>query len=270
MAQPGLSQQVRQLERELGIELLSRTTRQVALTEAGELLLPRAQRVLAEVEAARAEIDDLTGLARGRVAVGSLPLPPLDIPGLLADFRKRHPGVEIQLREELWGPMRDVLRAGELDFAFALIGPDDAGPELEAEVLFREEIVAVFAPRDGLAEKKRLRIADLAERPLVTFKEGSALRRVTDEAFADAAVDPRIAVETLVPESVRALVSRGLGVGVLPRSYAEVDGPPVVVRSLSPKRLWVPVSLVARAGHRQAPAAKALLALARERFAPLR
>src|SRR3954469_3696482 len=75
VAQPGLSQQIRQLERELGVELLSRTTRQVGLTEAGETLLARTQRILAEVDAARAEIDELTGLARGRVAVGTLPLP---------------------------------------------------------------------------------------------------------------------------------------------------------------------------------------------------
>src|SRR3954453_16645474 len=72
VAQPGLSQQIRRLERELGVELLSRTTRQVALTQAGELMLPRAQRVLAEVDTARAEVDDLIGLARGRVAVGTL------------------------------------------------------------------------------------------------------------------------------------------------------------------------------------------------------
>jgi LysR family transcriptional activator of glutamate synthase operon len=266
VAQPGLSQQVRRLEQELGVELFSRTTRQVTLTQAGELLLPRAQDVLAGVDAARAEIDELMGLARGRVAVGTLPVPALDIPGLLADFRRRHPAVEIQLREELWAPMRELLRAARLDFAFALTDPGEVGPDLEAELLFDEELVAVLPPGDELARRKRVRLAELADRPLITFNEGSAVRKATERAFARAGQSPRIAVESLVPESVRSLAARGIGIALLPRSYAESDGPPVAVRSLAARQSTIPVSLVWRAGHRQSPAAATLLALARERF----
>src|SRR5688500_15653271 len=96
VAQPALSQQIRKLEDELGIPLVHRTTRQVALTEAGELVTGRARRVLAEIEAARAELQELWGLLTGRVTIGAMQtLGAFDLPLLLATFHERHPGVEL-------------------------------------------------------------------------------------------------------------------------------------------------------------------------------
>ena len=100
VAQPAVSQQVRRLEHELGVELLSRTTRQVLVTEAGELALARAGRILADADALRAEIDELQGLLRGTLALGIIPaVGALDPAPLLARFRERHPAVDIRLIE---------------------------------------------------------------------------------------------------------------------------------------------------------------------------
>src|SRR4051812_13504293 len=102
VAQPALSQQIRRLEEELGLPLVHRTTRRVALTEAGELLAARARRILAEVDAASAEMADLAGVRAGRVVVGAMQsLGAFDLSALLAAFHERHPGVELTVREEV-------------------------------------------------------------------------------------------------------------------------------------------------------------------------
>src|SRR4051812_30166883 len=89
LAQSAVSQQVRRLERELGVELLERTTRRVELTDAGEIVLTRATRILSEVDAVRSELDELRGLLRGSLVVGGvLPAGGIDLPALLLEFRQ--------------------------------------------------------------------------------------------------------------------------------------------------------------------------------------
>src|SRR3954463_14977185 len=96
IAQPALSQQVRRLEEELGLPLVDRTTRRVALTDAGRLLVDRARRALAEVDAARAELADLAGVRAGRVVIGAMPSTgPFDLSRLLAEYHRRYPDVEL-------------------------------------------------------------------------------------------------------------------------------------------------------------------------------
>src|SRR5919197_6074234 len=100
LAQSALSQQVRRLERELRVELLVRASRRVELTDAGEIALTRATRILSEVEALRSELDELSGLVRGRLVVGGmLPAGGGDLPGPLVRFRRAPPRIEGQLPE---------------------------------------------------------------------------------------------------------------------------------------------------------------------------
>jgi DNA-binding transcriptional LysR family regulator len=92
IAQSAVSQQVGRLERELGVELLRRTTRQVEVTEAGELVLGRARRALAELDGVRADLDALEGLVRGRLRLGGVPpVGPVHPAALIADFTRAHP-----------------------------------------------------------------------------------------------------------------------------------------------------------------------------------
>src|SRR5437763_15069617 len=99
IAQPALSQQIRRLEAELGLPLVSRTTRSVSMTDAGDLLVGRARRILAEVDAAHAEMERLTGLESGHVSVGAMhTMGPVDVSLVLAIFHQRHPGVELTAR----------------------------------------------------------------------------------------------------------------------------------------------------------------------------
>ena len=124
VAQPALSQQVKKLEGELGTELLVRTTRSVELTDAGQVALTRATRVLSEAEALTSEVDEMRGLLRGRVVVGGMmPAGGVDLPGLLLGFKELHPGVDVQLQEGTATEMVDRLRGDEIDVAFAMLEP---------------------------------------------------------------------------------------------------------------------------------------------------
>src|SRR3712207_813290 len=145
VAQPALSQQIRRLEDELGLALVDRTTRRVALTGAGELLVARARRALAEVDAARAELEDLAGIRSGRVMIGAMQsLGPLDLPALLADFHAAHAGVELSIREGMSDELLAMLHADQVDLAFLSLAGRTPGPDVEHQRLLDEELVAIL------------------------------------------------------------------------------------------------------------------------------
>jgi DNA-binding transcriptional LysR family regulator len=265
VAQPALSQQVRRLEAELGVELFRRSTRRVELTEAGELLLARTATVLTEVESARQELSELSGLLRGSVALGSLPLASLGVPAMLEEFRRVYPGVGIHLHEQAVDIILGMLRRDELDLAFAMAGPDSVGAEMTARVLYEEELVAVMSPAHALAGRAAVRVEQLADDPLIGFRRGSALRRAVDERLELADPAPEYAFETFELETIRALASHGLGVALLPAGYVGGAGPEVASARLRP-RVRIPISLVWRSERRHTPAAQAFLEFARERF----
>jgi DNA-binding transcriptional LysR family regulator len=145
--QPALSASVRNLERELGAGLFDRTGRRVVLTEAGRALLPQARALLAGAEEARQAVAAVTGLAVGRVAIGTIQtLTCVDLPAELATFHRRFPGVQVSVRDAPVGELAEALRAGELDLAHLV---PDAGtlPEgLTPYASWEEELVLITAP----------------------------------------------------------------------------------------------------------------------------
>src|SRR5579872_6523146 len=142
IAQPALSQQVRQLERELGVTLFERSSRHVRLTPPGEALLVRAERILAEVEWARMEMQEYTGLARGRVVVGALQsLEAFRFPALLARFHTRFAGIEIVLREEATERLLELLNTGQLDLTLIQIMDNSWPLELTTSAIITEKLL---------------------------------------------------------------------------------------------------------------------------------
>src|SRR5579875_3155222 len=119
VAQPALSQQIKRLEEEVGLALVERTTRHVRLTEAGQLLVVRARRVLAELEAARTEMQGLRGMDTGHVTVGAMhTMGPVDLSLAVARFHDLHPHVGLTIREYSSEELAEMLRVDELDLAF--------------------------------------------------------------------------------------------------------------------------------------------------------
>jgi DNA-binding transcriptional LysR family regulator len=252
IAQSALSQQVARLERELGVELLRRSTRRVEVTEAGELVLARARRALAEADGMRADLDALQGLLRGTLRLGGVPpVGPVHPVALIADFTRAHPGIAISVRDDVASTLLGELRAGDLDLAIALVDPD-ALDGLEGVRLLDDELVLIAPLNHPLARTERVRVERLAAEALVTYGAGSAL----SDVLLALVPGGRVVAEANDLETVRELTARGLGVTLMPRSVAASHGDRLAIRPLSPPHT-LPFSLLWRADERPTPAAQA-------------
>ncbi|MEE1781559.1 LysR substrate-binding domain-containing protein [Streptomyces sp. SP17BM10] len=224
VAQPSLSQQIRSLERELGAELFHRTRGRIALTDAGDALLPLARRILADTESARLAVQETVQLRRGRVRLGAPPsLCTSLVPDVLRVFRDRYPGVALGVRE---GGSRDLVRwlaAGELDLALVITpASGEAAPALDVTELLHEELVLVAS--DAPKKRRTVRVAELRGRPLVMFREGYDVREATLAACRAAGFEPEFAVEGGEMDAVLGFVRAGLGPAVVPGMVAARSG----------------------------------------------
>jgi LysR family transcriptional activator of glutamate synthase operon len=261
LAQSALSHQIRRLEEELGTPLFERTSRRVRPTEAGQAIAARARRVLAEVDGARQEVEELRGVLRGRIWIGALlPAGDLDVPGLLARFSQTYPGVEVGLREGIAADMLHFLAADELDAAFCMLAgevPDD----LAVERLGQDEVVAGFAP-DRAPPGPHVGVGDLSQHAIVAPRRGSAITSVLDERFAADGQPLRLALESGDPFLLRSLAARGFATAILPRSLTTLAGPALEVRSLHPP-IHLPVALIWRRERNAPPAARTFIEFVR-------
>jgi DNA-binding transcriptional LysR family regulator len=264
IGQPAVSQHVRRLERELGVQLLTRTSRMVELTEAGELLLHRAERALAELEAGQDELADLRGLRRGRLTVGAMQsLAPFDLAATLATYRAASPEIDIRVVEDAGRNLLAGVSADRLDLAFA---PVEAGAGLPAGLaaheLFTERLVAIVGRGSALAGRKRVELADLADEPFVFLQGGTGLRTSVERVAQAAGFVPRVGLETNELTRVVELVAEGLGVSVVSAAVGEANRDRIAVLELRPA-IERRVALVWRAERRPSPAAAAFLAQVR-------
>ena len=261
LAQSALSHQIRRLEQELGTPLFERTSRRVTPTEAGQAIAARARRVLAELDGARAEVDEIRGVLRGRIWIGPLvPAGGVDVPGLLARFSQAHPGVEVGLREGIAAEMLRLIAADELDAAFCLLA-GEIPDELAFERLGHDEVVAAFAP-DRAPVAEQVGVADIAGQRIIAPRHGSAITTALEERFADAGRPLRLALESGDPFLLRSLAARGFATAILPRSLTDLDGPALEVRSLHPA-VQLPVALVWRRERNAPPAARTFIEFVR-------
>jgi DNA-binding transcriptional LysR family regulator len=265
LTQSAISQQIRRLERELGIEVFRRTSRSVELTAEGRVILGYAQRVLSEVDGMHSELEEITGLLRGQLRIGGVyPTGPYDLFGMLAEFRAAHPGVAVHMIEDTQDGVLAALRADELDCAFTALDPDALGDEFAATLLWQEEIVVALPLGHRLCASTRVTLQELAAEDLIAYRDNSALRRRLERTMAELGLEPRNAFVCTEMAAVRGLASKGLGIAVIPRSAAEQPGPPIELRPIGPEPLTWPIALVWRAARRQSPAGKAFLQVALE------
>ncbi|AWT42175.1 MULTISPECIES: LysR family transcriptional regulator [Streptomyces] len=257
IVQSALSTSVRNLERELGADLFERTGRRVVLTEAGRALVPQARALLADAEAARHAVAAVTGLAAGRVSIGTIQtLTCVDLPTELARFHQEFPGVQVSVRDATVGELTDALRAGELDLAF--LAPDGRElPEgLHAHASWQEELVLITAPGHPLEQAGRTLIKDLADEPFVDFRAGTGLETAVRRLAAHCGLERRITCDVTQIGLLVDLVRAGIGVAFVPRAIGERAGLPCVrIRQPEPGRTVV---LAGRGSPPRNPAAAAL------------
>ncbi|MYT29465.1 MULTISPECIES: LysR substrate-binding domain-containing protein [unclassified Streptomyces] len=265
LAQPGISAQVRHLERELGQPLLDRSGRSVTLTEVGAAVLPYARAALAAVEGVRETVAEFTGLLRGQVTLGLVsgadPVREEEAVSLLADFHDAHPQVDIALTEDSSERMLAALQCGELDMALLGTAEEEPPAGLSFQIVVDEPLVAAVAPGSPLlaaAAGGQIPLTALRDLPLISLPRGTGIRGVLERVCADAGFRPRIAFEAAAPKLLAGLAARGLGVAVVPAAAAATTGGlrTLEFRGARPRGR---IALAWRADGPAGPAARALL-----------
>ena len=246
VTQPALSQQVRRLERELGLELLKRTSAGVELTSAGQELLTRAESILAEVGRARAAMDEHAGVTRGFVRLATAPGELLRLPAELAAFHHAHPGVRIALRHGSHRGVLEALRRGGADLALLALADEGEAAGLEGQPLCDEPLRLIAAPDEALSDI--VPVAELSTRPLILAERGTALREVVMAACQEAGFSPVPPFEVGDPATARFLAHSGLGASVVPASWLEAPGPEVSIARLDPEPRLRPFLLAPAGG----------------------
>ncbi|HZM84124.1 MAG TPA: LysR substrate-binding domain-containing protein [Candidatus Limnocylindrales bacterium] len=219
VTQPSLSKQIHALEDSVRTPLFTRVRGNVELTAAGEALLPRARRILADVDTARLEIDELVGLRRGRLRLGATPsLCTSLVAPLLTRFRAAYPAVRLSIQQ---GGSQDLvasLARGQLDQAFIVLPDDGVDPALTAEPILSEPLVVAssFQRAEPLADGGPIPLARLRDEPMVMFRVGYDLREATLRACHEAGFEPVFAVEGGEMDAVLGFVEAGVGVALVP------------------------------------------------------
>ena len=194
VSQPALSQQIRQLEEELGSTLLDRVGRGVRLTAAGEIFIQHARRVFTELDEARVALQELEGLERGSLAVGVVQtINSYLIPPVVGQFSSTYPAVSLLVEELTSDEIESGLEAGQLQVGVSFVPPGN--DRLDWEALFEEELVLVVAKTHPIAARSEIRVADLNGFPLMMLSKSYATRRLWDAATQQAGIQPRLVAE---------------------------------------------------------------------------
>lgn len=222
VVQSALSHQIARLEKELGARLFERTSRRVRLTPAGAAFLPAARQCLDAAERVAAEVAAAVGEVRGRLAVGLIPtVAAVDIPAVLREFHQRHPKARISLSVGASDELAEQVRQGDIEVAFLGI-PVTARPRgVMARKLAEERLVAVVSPDHPLADETSVDLRRLSSEVFVDLPAKTAGRAQSDLAFTAAGLTREVAFEVTNADYLARLVGAGLGVALLPPTYAE-------------------------------------------------
>lgn len=256
IAQPSLSQAVRQLELELGAQLFVRAGRGVRLSPAGEQFVGPARQVLRAIDDARSAITEVAELRAGTLELAALATLAVDpVAVLVGHFRALHPGVQVRMLEpDTADQVSSLVRNGacELGAAHLPISEDGLVPHLLGE----QELLFVFPAKATSRRQGPVRAPELAETRLVVSPPGTSTRILLEQALAAVGVTPQIAVEVAAREAIVPLVLAGAGAALLPAPLAQQAGrrgarvraaQPAITRKVGLVHREGPLSAAARA-----------------------
>ncbi|MFF1912968.1 transcriptional regulator CynR [Streptomyces sp. NPDC058239] len=264
ISQPTLSQQIKQLERVVGVQLLDRSGRSVRTTDAGEVYVRHAQRALRELAAADRAVLDVADLSRGHLRLAMTPTFTAYLIGPLAqELHTRHPGVTLEVREMTQDRIEAGLLADELDLGIAFEGTHLPG--VVATALFTETLsLVVTTRRPDTRSERPLPVSDLAGQQLALLSSDFATRSHIDNYFAQHHISPPIAVEANSIQALTEIVQRtGLLATVLPDAITD-DHPHLTPISIDPPLPTRVATLLRRDSAYESAAARAFIRLARD------
>jgi LysR family hydrogen peroxide-inducible transcriptional activator len=262
VSQPTLSAQLKKLEEYLGVQLIERAPKRVALTVAGEEIVERARRILEAgdeiVELAKGHRDPLAG----RVKLALLPtIGPYLLPNVAAKLRKQLPRLELMLYEYQTDPMLEKLHSGEIDVGILALPVALDG--LDSHVLYKEPFMVAMPSAHRLAGKATIRIEDLDDETLLLLEDGHCLRDQALAICASGGMHEKQDFRATSLETLRQMVAAGVGITLLPElagrgAYGAARG--VVIR---PFARPVPVRTIGAVWRKSTARREVILALAK-------
>ncbi|WP_417532634.1 LysR family transcriptional regulator [Marinobacterium stanieri] len=270
LTQSALTATIKQLEQDAGLTLFDRTTRRVVLSAEGEHFMPVAERLVSDFNAALDDLRARAELQQGKVSMaGSPSVVTRLMPGALVEFRRQYPSIQVDIRDESAGSLEQRVLNNEVDFAIA--GNHSQQPELSYSPLLRDRYGLVLPADHPLARMRLLSWQQLPDDDLLLLSEDTGiraqLRRFSQSGHIPVQLD-QVQIEVSNPAGMAALISKGLGVSLLPALAADTHSfagvafvplhDPVVERE---------ICVITRKGRALSPAAAALLDTARQHLA---
>jgi len=220
ISQPSLSNAIKKLEQEIGSPLLERNTRNLQLTEAGELLFERAKVIVKNMEVLKIEMDEVIVHGTRDITIGVMESIKHWLPKVIANYKKDYPHMKIHLVDILGSKrVKKSLKSYKTHLIITNQLMDD--PELEVQTLYEERLVAVLPLQHPLAQKDTLTISDICEEPFIISTEGFQTRRDILTSFEQAGKNINIQFEIERFETAVSLVREHLGVTILPENYLQ-------------------------------------------------
>lgn len=221
IAQSALSMSIQKLEQQLDLKLINRAERKMSITSDGEVLLGHAQKILEDVEQAKLQIQELKGLESGVINFGvSAMIGSYYLPEILALFKQRYPGIQINIHEAGTATLAKMLLDGELDLA--MIRSDRGHENIRCITLAKEQITACVPKQHPFANLSSITLAQFCSQPLVLFREGYFLREAVSSYCLQHKLKADIRFETNLIELLKSLVRKEIGISTcLPSILAE-------------------------------------------------
>lgn len=233
LTQPAVSKRVAQLEDELDVRLIDRIGRQVSLTEAGRALLPRAQRILAEMEDSRRAIQNLAGEVAGPLRLGtSHHIGQHHLPAVLRRYSTHHPAVELDLHFLDSETACAAVSQGNLELAVITL-PITPPQELATAPIWNDPLCFVCGPTHPLAGVKQVTATELVHHPALLPARETTTREILEQRFASLGAEIRTSLSTNYLETLKTMTTIGLGWSLLPHTLIDVGLHEFKVRGVS-------------------------------------
>lgn len=218
LTQAAVSAQIKALETETGVPLFARVNKKVFLTEAGELLVRRAERLLKIHDEVLLALKELGDAEKGRLRIGTASTMASNeqLPSILAELKRAYPKAHLTVRRATSTEIVTQILQNDLDVGLVSL-PVEAN-DIRAEVLQRDRLVAIMQPDHPLAHQRSISPTQLAAEPLILGEQGGNTRRLIDLFLAKSGVRPEVMMELGSMTSIKRMVEHGLGLSIMPRS----------------------------------------------------
>ena len=259
LSQPALSIAIKNMERIVGGQLLSRTTRTLSLSPEGEDFLPVAQRLLADWDNALTDLHNLFAMHRGKLTIATMASFSISqLPKALSHYRVQHPDINIAIQDVIAESVVDLVRKGRVEVGVTF-DPEES-EDLNFEPLFEDRLLLVTPKKHPLLEIQNITWKDLQDYPFIALQRPSAMRQMVDDATLARGIQLNVEIEANQLASISSMVVNGLGISVMPSlTIQQMETQGLECRALTHPTVTRRVGILTRRRYPLSAAAKAMV-----------